>query len=410
MNSATLKLRPLALATLLLFQFLVSMVISLLIGGARKLQTHFGLPKMLKTVGQSFVLVMCAFTLTLPYTAQAATTGIWTPSGAGGSAVVSGVTVTLGGADLSGTATATTLNNGGSGNYWSNPASPAYGPAPTTSTTPAISFIVGPFGTNGPVTITFSKPVTNPILQFARIGGQSGSSNSSIWTLGSWTTTTGNVSLLSLSKNSQLSVTSAVLQRPLTASLTGGLCLNGDANSTGCGSIQAVGVGITSLTFNITWAGPSNTVGDGIDLAVSIPDTSVNYKKTTIGGFGAFAFTGTNGVAGSTLTTSAGTNPAVSAISAIASNTAATTITETAVAGYAITSTACVDQNSVTAPSSLAGTVLTLPASSIPVVDGSTKSAMVALVRLRSLVPMVGLAKRSPLQHRVLVLQVPHKF
>ncbi|MDE2579931.1 MAG: hypothetical protein KGL46_14095, partial [Hyphomicrobiales bacterium] len=292
-------------------------------------------------------------------------TGAWTANATGGTSTAGGVTVTMSGTAISNTA-ATTLNANGTGSYWTNPYSG------TVAGGPSLSFQIYNFGTTSTITISFNRPVNNPVLQFARLGGQPGDGtvDTSVWTLSGSTATSG-VSLSRLNGNTQFTLTGSSFQRSIGATAStnpnSGYCLNGDTGATACGSIQVLGTGITSLTFTITWAGNANGTGansgDAIDLAVSVPDTKVVYAKQSDGGTGSFTFTGTNGVTGSTLNT-ATTNPASSTASTLTSNSANTTITEGAPpAGYVLTGASCLDQNNATVTSSLAlaTRVLTIP-------------------------------------------------
>ncbi len=97
--------------------------------------------------------------------AHAATTGVWQPNANGGSANAGGVTVTMSTSLLTATPSAGTLNSGGSANFWTNP----YGSS--VAGAPALSYVLAPGGVNGTVTVTFSQPVNNPVIHFARLGG-----------------------------------------------------------------------------------------------------------------------------------------------------------------------------------------------------------------------------------------------
>ena len=164
-------------------------------------------------------------TLVICGTARAATTGVWTPASQGGSADAGGVTVTIS-SSLITASSAGTLNTGGATtNFWTNPygASVAGGSALTLS--------LSPFGTAGTVTVTFSQPVNNPVLHFARIGGVAagGQSNSS-----SWASSSGTLSLLA-NANPPFSLSGSTFQRIPNVSASGGTCVAGSATSTACG-------------------------------------------------------------------------------------------------------------------------------------------------------------------------------
>ena len=204
----------------------------------------------------------------------AANTGAWTTSGTGGSATGGGVTVTVSGV----VGAASTTQNLNATNFWTNPyagGSVAGGPSLFINPTP--------YGSVQSITITFSKPVDNPVLHIDRLGGSIGSSASTtVWTLSSNVSTGGTVTQSLLANaNPVFDFNGTRFQRnPVPAASGGGECL---ANTTGsgCGSILLTGTGITSVTFTITWAGTSNTTtGDGIELALSLPDPSLTLKKT----------------------------------------------------------------------------------------------------------------------------------
>ena len=285
----------------------------------------------------------------------AGTTGTWTPAAAGGTATAAGVTVTISGVGGNNSPPAAGTLNGT--NFWTNP----YGAA--VSGAPALFIDPSPFGTGQSITITFSKAVDNPVLFVDRLGGVAGNGTaaSSVWTLAS-SVATGGAPTLSLlgGSNSQFLLSGSTFQRLTPATASGGLCVAGDPTGTACGAVQINGTGITSVTFAITWAGTSNgNVGDGIQLALALPDTKVVIAKQSVGSTQTFPFTGTNGVANANLNT-ATTNPISSAASTVTDNTKAITVTETAVAGYTLTSTSCVDQKSTAITSSLAGSTLTI--------------------------------------------------
>ena len=93
--------------------------------------------------------------------------------------------------------------------------------------------------------MTFSQPVNNPVLHFARIGGvtSSGQSNSSSWSSSSGTP------LLLANANPPFSLSGSTFQRIPNVSASGAPCVAGSATSTACGSVQIAGTGITTLSF-----------------------------------------------------------------------------------------------------------------------------------------------------------------
>jgi len=276
------------------------------------------------------ILAMLFCVLAIPYV-QAASTGTWTPNGVtGGSAAAGGVTVTVSGVSSTAAAAAATLN---ATNFWSNP----YGAA--VSGGPSLQMQPNPYGVNQTVTITFSRPVNDPVIHFDRIGGAIGTAAAtSVWTLSSFTATSGTVTPSLLAGNVVFKLTGAGFQRDIVPAATGGSECLGNDTATACGSVKYTGTAITKLVFTVSWAGTSNTTtGDGLELAVSIPDTTILIKKQSSFGTATFNYTGTNGIVGTALNT-ATTNPITSASMPMADVTANTTITEAATPGYTLTS------------------------------------------------------------------------
>jgi VCBS repeat-containing protein len=146
-------------------------------------------------------------------------------------------------------------------------------------------------GVTGTVTITFSKPVINPIIHIDRIGGSSGTtSNSSLWTL-----TTAGATLTKLNGSSSLLVggaaangsTGTTIQRQTGFTMSGSATTESSLTNnlgTAAGSIQVAGT-YTTLTFNVTGA------ADGLEFAFAFdaPPTTNNdafviNEDTTLSG------------------------------------------------------------------------------------------------------------------------------
>ena len=107
--------------------------------------------------------------------ASAENTGTWSTAGTGGSATVGGVTVTVTTSGGNASGTQSLLNT----NYWTNPYAGG-----GVNGGPSIEIWVAPFGTNRTATITFSKPVDNPVIHLDRLGGTAaGNASSSRWNL-----------------------------------------------------------------------------------------------------------------------------------------------------------------------------------------------------------------------------------
>ena len=298
-------------------------------------------------IAMAFVSVLAATPL-VTGGAFAANTGTWTTSGTGGSATAGGTTVTVSG--VSGAVSTTqTLN---ATNFWSNPylgGAVAGGPSLYINPTP--------YGTAQNITITFSRPVDNPVLHIDRLGGSSNTNASTtVWTLASNVSVGGTVTQ-SLLANSNVVFDfngTRVQRNPVPAATGGGECLATNAGSA-CGSIQLTGTGITSVTFAITWAGTSNTVtGDGIELAVSLADPSLTLLKTVTNDNGGTLVANTVSLTATGPTTISGTTGAIAVTSAtVAAGTYA--LTEINPAGYTAGAWTCT-------AGTLAGSNLTIAA------------------------------------------------
>jgi hypothetical protein len=221
-------------------------------------------------------------------------------------------------------------------------------------------------------TVTFSKPVDNPVLHIDRLGGAIGSDpNSSRWTLNSSVSQGGTVSLTRLSGNPQFLVNGSTFVRETGDGFSGEAdaeCRAGNTASivrgTACGSIRFNGTGITSLTFNVGLQGP--TGGDQLELRWSLEGSRVIVRKQSAGGTGTFGITASNALSQtSNLTTTAQNSPVASATYPVTNHAAAITLTESSVpAGYVLTSGACTDQSgaAVSATVDTATRQITIPA------------------------------------------------
>ncbi|MBO9662261.1 DUF11 domain-containing protein, partial [Dokdonella sp.] len=338
--------------------------------------------------------VLLAGSLLLAAPALAVTTGGWTnAAGNTNSANAAGIVATISG-NLGGSCVGTNagygtdrLNNTANAASWfTNPyGNPVAG-------LPDLLLTVC-FGNNTAarvVTVTFSKPVDNPVLHVDRLGGfrqPSGNSNnyatSSWWKLTGSTSTGGSVSLRMLSGNPQLYVASSEFVRSVVYANgdpiyvdTASECGTSLTRGTACGSIQMTGTGITSLTFSVTgtaWGNVlSNEDGDGLEMALSVKGATVTLRKETIGGFGSFGFvddntttadTGTSATSTSTtLTTANGSNPVASGQYRVGDHARDIVLTETPAAGFALRSAACRDQGGAAVPATLNGSALRITA------------------------------------------------
>jgi len=285
--------------------------------------------------------------------ALALLSGTWTTNGASSAtATVSGITVTwTGSADqnyANGTFNAT--NN----SWWTDP----YGGTVNGGTSLVMLHDTG----TRTYTVTFSKPVDNPVLHIDRMGGAINSDpNSSRWTLTGSASQGGSVTLNRLSGNAQFVVQAAQNRffRQLGA-FSGDAdaeCRTGNAASvargTACGSVQFTGTGVSSLTFSIDLTGPAG--GDELEMRWSFDGSKVIVRKQTLGGTGTFGFTASDALAQTfNLTTTAVNTPVASSTYAITNHAAAITLTESTVpAGYLLTAATCVDQSGASIPATV---------------------------------------------------------
>lgn len=269
-------------------------------------------------------------------------TGTWTINGStSANTTVNGITVTLTGPS-DGNYANNTLNTT---NYWSNP----YGD----TVAGGASLVMSIFGdtTTRTYTVTFSKPVNNPVLHIDRLGGYSSGANSSIWTLGGYTTQSGSVSMTRLSGNTQFVMPTVTSFRrdAGTASSTQAECTtaSGTSNSgTACGSIRFNGTGITSLTFQVAMSSNAGS-GDALEMRWSFDGSKVIVKKQSNGGTGTFGFTNGGGLSAATYNLNTATaNPATSSTYPVTNHANAITVTEsTQASNFGLTGVSCVDQD-----------------------------------------------------------------
>ena len=189
---------------------------------------------------------------------QLTNSGTWSVSGNSATAVIDGVTTTIafanGGTSTWGGIGAQTFNNIAA---FTNGAqnTPSLGAVWNTTNTTDV----------GTVTITFSQAVTNPIVNIDRLGGVSGTSNSSLWTL-----TTAGATLTRLTGPSHFVVTSTTMTRQTGQTTTGTESSLDGTQGTAAGSVQVNGT-YTSITFNVQMnAAAAAGTGDGLELGVAI--------------------------------------------------------------------------------------------------------------------------------------------
>ncbi|MCH6484861.1 DUF11 domain-containing protein [Pseudoxanthomonas sp. LH2527] len=284
--------------------------------------------------------------------ALALITGTWTTNGStSASTTLDGITVTWTGTSDQNYSSGTF--NGTNGGRWSDP----YGE--TVNGGRSLTLLHEVSSRN--YTITFSKPVDNPVLHVDRLGGAIGSDpNSSRWTLNNAVSQGGAVSLTRLSGNPQFLVNGSTFVRSTGSGFSGTAdaeCRDGNgasvARGTACGSIRFNGTGVTSLTFNVGLQGPSG--GDELELRWSFEGSNVIVRKQSAGGTGTFGITASNALSQSfNLTTTSQNTPVASATYPVTNHAAAITLTETTVpSGYVLTAGSCTDQGNASVPATV---------------------------------------------------------
>ena len=121
----------------------------------------------------------------------------------------------------------------------------------------------------GTVTITFSTAVTNPVLHLDRLGGVSGTSNSSLWTL---TTTGATLTKVSGLSHFLVDPTLGTMTEQLGQASAGGQSNSSIANGSAAGSVRINGT-FTTITFSVRM-NPGAGAGIGhVDMGIgSIPN------------------------------------------------------------------------------------------------------------------------------------------
>lgn len=164
----------------------------------------------------------------------------------------------------------------------------------------------------GDLTISFNRPVSNPVLQFAGLGGQSsisfnGSGANKFYDMGFATEfdlVGSNVTLSKLNGNSVLNVTSTSITNSATriGASSAGSVVNGITRTAASGSILATGTNITSITLKMYVRGDGGIVVNSSGV-VQPPDTGWEPKWSIAAGYqptgASTAFTGQ--IAGDTI-------------------------------------------------------------------------------------------------------------
>ncbi len=304
--------------------------------------------RLYRFVSFALLFVVCA------YSVFSAISGAWSvDDNISASTVLNGVTI-----NWTGTPGSTDYSNDtfDSTPYWTDPYNGSF------SGGPSLYMRFRPYGTNRTITVTFSRPVDNPVLHIDGIGDEkSNSVSTTVFTLNSFSASSPDVAITRLSGNQAFAVNAAAksFQRVTGTTNKKEECKDVVSEGTGCGSIQFNGTGITSLTFNVSWSGTNNgNTGDEMEIRWSL-GTSVVIKKQSVGSTGTYNFSGTNGIGSFSLNT-ATANPATSAQYKIPNNSQNITITETPAAGMVLSTVTCRDPAGNIVPSGLSGSTATL--------------------------------------------------
>ena len=285
-----------------------------------------------------------AFVLFMSHDAQAAATGDWTLNGStSATTVLNDLIVTHSGSPGGGNYSNVTFQT--SSSFWTNPH------GGTVSGGRGLSGPYVPGSGTRAITVSFSMPVTDPIVHIARIGGTTGTAyNSTVWALSGSVSQAGPVTMSRLSGNSHFVLDAAGTTGFRRTTGGDGVSTSSscgtDLTTAGCGSIRFNGTGITQLSFNVTMSGGAGT-GDTLDLIWSFKDSEtikprLTLRKTVVNDHGGTAaatdFVLRAASGGTTLSGKSGDAAITNA--SVAAGT--WTLGETAVAGYAASTYSCV--------------------------------------------------------------------
>ena len=171
----------------------------------------------------------------------------------------------------------------------------------------------------------------------------------------------------------------------LTETVSGGYAATGvsctDANAATTGNSTA----ITSTTGTVTIpAANIKASADYTCLFTNIKLPTITLSKTTVGGVGAFTFTGDNGWTSQTITTATSGTGVAGATQTLAAAATATTITETAVAGFGMSAVTCSGTGGGTQPT-VNLTARTIAFTAAQMAAGSTITCTVTNIRQATL-------------------------
>uniref|UniRef100_UPI002FCB7843 DUF11 domain-containing protein n=1 Tax=Chryseobacterium aquaticum TaxID=452084 RepID=UPI002FCB7843 len=154
----------------------------------------------------------------------------------------------------------------------------------------SVGYLVGtdPAATNyqADMTITFNRPVNNPIIHIGGFGGIGGSTGfSALYQLDSFVASSGSLTFSKLSGTTSLSVVGNTFGNSSTT-------INTSGNDSGSGSVLITGNGITSLKFKVlvrgdgrgagplSWTGGNANTADGYTLGLTLLESDLRVTQS----------------------------------------------------------------------------------------------------------------------------------
>ncbi|WP_375182172.1 hypothetical protein [Chryseobacterium sp.] len=154
----------------------------------------------------------------------------------------------------------------------------------------SVGYLVGtdPAATNyqADMTITFNRPVNNPIIHIGGFGGIGGSTGfSALYQLDSFVASSGSLTFSKLSGTTSLSVVGNTFGNSSTT-------INTSGNDSGSGSVLITGNGITSLKFKVlvrgdgrgagttSWTGGNANTADGYTLGLTLLESDLQVTQS----------------------------------------------------------------------------------------------------------------------------------
>lgn len=161
------------------------------------------------------------------------------------------------------------------------------------------------------LTITFNRPVNNPVIH---LGGLGGTANSGLGFSGHFNITASNVALANLSLTRLSGIDATGFQTSGLTISNGSAVMTGSGTGSGSGSVRINGTGITTLTFTVSikgdgtqtattaWADSNTdtTTGEAFTMGFSAAESDIQLTKTmantavAVGGTTSFTVTARN--------------------------------------------------------------------------------------------------------------------